>query len=53
MCTVPGAAERVEALTALNMKARRVLKGHQGKVLAMDWSRVDPRRLISASYVRL
>lgn len=53
MSTVPGAAERVEPLNALNMKARRVLKGHQGKVLAMDWSRVDPRRLISASYVCL
>ncbi|MFH4981770.1 hypothetical protein AB6A40_008479, partial [Gnathostoma spinigerum] len=32
------AAERLEPLTTLSIKQRRILKGHAGKVLCMDWS---------------
>lgn len=41
-------AERLEPLTGLNIKPRRVLKGHQGKVLCSDWS-LDKRHIVSSS----
>ncbi|XP_034042781.1 guanine nucleotide-binding protein subunit beta-5b [Thalassophryne amazonica] len=41
-------AEKVEAVGALNIKTRRVLKGHGNKVLCMDWCS-DKRRLVSSS----
>ncbi len=44
------AAEKVEPLSTLNVKQRRVLKGHQGKVLCMDWS-ADKRHIVSSSQV--
>uniref|UniRef100_A0A915DBK9 WD_REPEATS_REGION domain-containing protein n=1 Tax=Ditylenchus dipsaci TaxID=166011 RepID=A0A915DBK9_9BILA len=42
------AAERLELLTQLNIKQRRVLKGHASKVLCMDWSQ-DKRHIVSSS----
>ncbi|XP_002740524.2 guanine nucleotide-binding protein subunit beta-5-like [Saccoglossus kowalevskii] len=41
-------SQRLELLPQFNMKPRRVLKGHQGKVLAMDWSQ-DKRHVVSSS----
>ncbi|XP_071965863.1 guanine nucleotide-binding protein subunit beta-5-like [Antedon mediterranea] len=41
-------AEKLEALPQLSMKPRRILKGHQGKVLCMEWAR-DKRHLVSSS----
>lgn len=43
-------AERLEAVNFPNLKPRRVLKGHQSKVLAADWA-PDKRRLVSSSQV--
>ena len=47
MCVV---SERLESVQQLNIKPRRVLKGHQGKVLCMDWSS-DKRHIVSSSQV--
>lgn len=41
-------AEKVEPIGGLQIKVRRSLKGHQGKVLCMDWS-TDKRHLVSSS----
>ncbi|XP_071039938.1 guanine nucleotide-binding protein subunit beta-5 [Parasteatoda tepidariorum] len=41
-------AERLEPIQTLNIKPRRVLKGHQGKVLCSDWS-LDKRHIVSSS----
>lgn len=41
-------AERLEPITFPNLKPRRVLKGHQAKVLCCDWS-PDRRRLVSSA----
>ncbi|XP_061880439.1 guanine nucleotide-binding protein subunit beta-5b-like [Entelurus aequoreus] len=41
-------AEKVEVLSALAIKTRRVLKGHNNKVLNMDWCK-DKRRIVSSS----
>ncbi|KAF4533312.1 hypothetical protein B566_EDAN004433 [Ephemera danica] len=41
-------AERIEGVTALNIKPRRLLKGHQAKVLCSDWSQ-DKRHIVSSS----
>ncbi|CAL4089692.1 unnamed protein product, partial [Meganyctiphanes norvegica] len=41
-------AARLENLPPLNIKPRRVLKGHQGKVLCSDWCH-DKRHLVSSS----
>ncbi|XP_021960939.1 guanine nucleotide-binding protein subunit beta-5 [Folsomia candida] len=41
-------AQRLENVGQLNIKPRRILKGHQGKVLCLDWSQ-DKRHLVSAS----
>lgn len=43
-------AEKVEVLSALSIKTRRVLKGHGNKVLCMDWCK-DKRRMVSSSQV--
>lgn len=43
-------AQRLESLQPLNIKTRRVLKGHQGKVLCMDWC-ADKRHIVSSSQV--
>ena len=45
MCVV---SQRLDSLQQFNMKPRRVLKGHQGKVLCMDWSS-DKRHIVSSS----
>uniref|UniRef100_A0A1E1X289 Putative vesicle coat complex copi beta' subunit n=1 Tax=Amblyomma aureolatum TaxID=187763 RepID=A0A1E1X289_9ACAR len=41
-------AGKVEPIKDLNIKLRRVLKGHQGKVLCSDWSQ-DKRHIVSSS----
>jgi WD40 repeat protein len=41
-------AEKLEALPPFTTKSRRILKGHQGKVLALDWSN-DKRHMVSSS----
>jgi len=41
-------AEKLEALPPFTTKSRRILKGHQGKVLAIDWSN-DKRHMVSTS----
>ncbi|XP_061670810.1 guanine nucleotide-binding protein subunit beta-5b [Syngnathoides biaculeatus] len=41
-------AEKVEAVSSLSIKTRRVLKGHNNKVLCMDWCK-DKRRMVSSS----
>jgi hypothetical protein len=43
-------ADRLQSLQGCHMKVRRILKGHQGKVLCMDWS-ADKRHLVSSSQV--
>lgn len=42
------AAERIEMITFINIKPRRVLKGHTAKVLCSDWS-PDKRHIVSSS----
>jgi hypothetical protein len=44
------AAERLELLSQLSIKQRRILKGHASKVLCMDWSQ-DKRHIVSSSQV--
>ncbi|KAK2704848.1 guanine nucleotide-binding protein subunit beta-5-like [Artemia franciscana] len=41
-------AERIEPINNLNIKTRRVLKGHQAKVLCLDWCS-DKRHMVSSS----
>ncbi|GAB6028530.1 guanine nucleotide binding protein (G protein), beta 5 [Chamberlinius hualienensis] len=41
-------AQRLDSFTALNIKPRRLLKGHQGKVLCSDWC-FDKRHIVSSS----
>ncbi|KAK4307424.1 hypothetical protein Pmani_020813 [Petrolisthes manimaculis] len=41
-------AARLEPVTPLTIKTRKVLKGHQGKVLCSDWCS-DKRHLVSSS----
>lgn len=43
-------AERLETLSYPTLKVRRVLKGHQAKVLCCDWH-PDKRHLVSSSQV--
>ena len=52
VCAVAMVAQRLESLSTFTMKPRRVLKGHQGKVLCMDWS-TDKRHVVSSSQVCL
>ncbi|EGT32964.1 hypothetical protein CAEBREN_14713 [Caenorhabditis brenneri] len=42
------AAERLDVMGQLGVKQRRILKGHVGKVLCMDWS-LDKRHIVSSS----
>lgn len=44
--------QRLNDLPPLAIKARKVLKGHQGKVLCMDWCS-DKRHIVSSSQVRI
>lgn len=46
---VSTAANRLDHLGNLNIKQRRLLKGHQGKVLCLDWSSADKRHIVSSS----
>lgn len=48
--TVMQVAEGIEAVPGLNVKVRRSLKGHNAKVLCLDWS-TDKRHLVSSSQV--
>ncbi|CAF4341019.1 unnamed protein product, partial [Adineta steineri] len=41
-------ADKLESLPPFSTKSRRILKGHQGKVLAIDWSN-DKRHMVSTS----
>ncbi|CAF4393766.1 unnamed protein product, partial [Rotaria magnacalcarata] len=41
-------AEKLDSLPPFGTKSRRILKGHQGKVLALDWSN-DKRHMVSTS----
>jgi WD40 repeat protein len=41
-------AEKLDSLPPFTTKSRRILKGHQGKVLALDWSN-DKRHMVSTS----
>ena len=44
-------ADRLDPLPIMTIKSRRVLKGHQGKVLCMDWCVKDKRHVVSSSQV--
>merc|ERR1712203_937372 len=46
--TVVQVSEGIEAVHRLNVKVRRSLKGHNAKVLCLDWS-LDKRHLVSSS----
>ncbi|XP_040167385.1 guanine nucleotide-binding protein subunit beta-5 isoform X2 [Anopheles arabiensis] len=46
--TLSSLAERLEMISYLNIKPRRVLKGHQAKVLCSNWS-PDKRHIVSSS----
>ncbi|CAH2984330.1 unnamed protein product [Chilo suppressalis] len=46
--TLSCVAERLETINFPNLKLRRVLKGHQAKVLCSDWS-PDKRHIVSSS----
>lgn len=41
-------ASKLDPITSLSIKSRRLLKGHNGKVLCLDWAQ-DKRRLVSSS----
>lgn len=41
-------ADRLEVINYLNIKPRRILKGHQAKVLCSNWS-PDKRHIVSSS----
>lgn len=41
-------ADRLETISYINIKPRRILKGHQAKVLCSDWS-PDKRHIVSSS----
>ncbi|CDS41885.1 guanine nucleotide binding protein subunit [Echinococcus multilocularis] len=41
-------SEHFDIIPAVNIKVRRVLKGHQGKVLSLAWS-LDKRHVVSSS----
>lgn len=48
--TLSNVADRLEIVTYLNIKPRRVLKGHVAKVLCTNWS-PDKRHIVSSSQV--
>lgn len=41
-------ASKLDPISNLSIKSRRLLKGHNGKVLCLDWAQ-DKRRLVSSS----
>lgn len=41
-------ASKLDPITNIAIKSRRLLKGHNGKVLCLDWAQ-DKRRLVSSS----
>lgn len=41
-------ASKLDLISSLSIKSRRLLKGHLGKVLCLDWAQ-DKRRLVSSS----
>lgn len=41
-------ASKLDPIANLSIKSRRLLKGHNGKVLCLDWAQ-DKRRLVSSS----
>ncbi|VDO05811.1 unnamed protein product [Rodentolepis nana] len=41
-------SEHFDSIPSLNIKVRRILKGHQGKVLSLAWS-LDKRHVVSSS----
>ncbi|PIK51120.1 putative guanine nucleotide-binding protein subunit beta-5 [Apostichopus japonicus] len=41
-------ASRLDPLPPISLKPRRILKGHQGKVLCLDWAR-DQRHMVTSS----
>jgi hypothetical protein len=45
-------AQKLEPINNIQLKARRVLKGHQNKVLALDWC-CDKRHMATTSQVKL
>jgi len=47
---VASVADKLEAVNFINVKPRRILKGHQAKVLCSDWSS-DKRHIVSSSQV--
>lgn len=46
--SVSSIADRLEVINYLNIKPRRILKGHQAKVLCSNWS-PDKRHIVSSS----
>ncbi|KAE8751993.1 hypothetical protein FOCC_FOCC001156 [Frankliniella occidentalis] len=46
--TLSHVAERLDMISLLNVKPRRVLRGHQAKVLCSDWC-ADKRHIVSSS----
>lgn len=50
MFLVANVAERLEEVSFLNIKPRRLLKGNQAKMLCCDWS-PDKRHIVSSSQV--
>lgn len=46
--SVSSIAERLEIINYMNIKPRRILKGHQAKVLCSNWS-PDKRHIVSSS----
>lgn len=46
--TLSAVSDRLEMIAYLNIKPRRILKGHQAKVLCANWS-PDKRHLVSSS----
>ena len=46
--TTSQVTEDIEAIVTLNLKVRRCLKGHNSKVLCLDWSS-DRRHMVSSS----
>ena len=48
LLSVNSVASKLDPLTGWSIKQRRILKGHLGKVLCLDWS-MDKRHLVSSS----
>ena len=48
--SVSTVSQRLESMGQISLKPRRVLKGHQAKVLCADWSS-DKRHIVSSSQV--